>query len=80
MESNIRTRDITRYNTEEKIGESENAIERMTALRWEPTHVTKHISRSIPLQLVSSSRVLEVIYLNITDLMPSILIYKHKIY
>jgi len=29
--------------------ESENAIGRITALRWEPTHVTKHTSRSIPL-------------------------------
>jgi len=33
-----------------KEGKSENAIGRITALRWEPTHVTKHTSRSIPLQ------------------------------
>jgi len=33
----------------EKEEESENAIGRITALRWEPTHVTKHTSRSIPL-------------------------------
>jgi len=30
--------------------------------------------------LVSPSRILEVIYLNIIDLMPSMLIYKHKVY
>jgi len=33
----------------EKEGESENVIGRMLALRWEPTHVTKHSSKSIPL-------------------------------
>jgi len=30
--------------------------------------------------LVSPSCILEVIYLNIIDLMPSMLIYKHKVY
>jgi len=30
-----------------KEGESKNVIGRITALRWEPTHITKHISRSI---------------------------------
>ena len=30
--------------------DSENALGRITALRWEPTHVTKHTSRVIPLQ------------------------------
>jgi len=28
-----------------KEGESENAIGRIKALKWEPTHVTKHTSR-----------------------------------
>jgi len=35
-----------------KEGKSKNAIGRMSALRWEPTYITKHFSRSIPLQLV----------------------------
>jgi len=30
--------------------DSENAISRIMALRWKPTHVTKHTSRVIPLQ------------------------------
>jgi len=47
--SNNSFRGITQYVTEGKTGESENAIGRMTALRWEPTHVTKHTSRVIPL-------------------------------
>jgi len=34
-------------------GESENVIGEMVALRWEPTHVTKHTSSVIPLQLAS---------------------------
>ena len=42
---------ITQYVTEGKIGESENAIGRMTALRWEPTHIAKHTSRDIPLHI-----------------------------
>jgi len=33
----------------EKERESKNAIGRIMALRWEPTHITKHTSRSIPL-------------------------------
>jgi len=37
--------------TEGKTGESENAIGETMALRWEPTHVTKHTSRDIPLHL-----------------------------
>jgi len=37
---------MTQKGKEEK---SENAIGEMSALRWEPTHVTKHTSRSIPL-------------------------------
>jgi len=32
-------------------GESENVIGEMVVLRWEPTHVTKHTSSVIPLQL-----------------------------
>jgi len=38
-----------------KKGESENAIGRIMALRWEPTHVTKHTSRSVPLQCLPFS-------------------------
>jgi len=34
-------------------GESENAIGEMAALRWEPTHVTKHTSSVIPLHTSS---------------------------
>jgi len=41
---------ITQYITEGKIGESENVIGEIVALRWEPTHVTKHAFRDIPLQ------------------------------
>ena len=41
---------ITQYVTEGKTGKSKNAIGETTALRWEPTHVTKHTSRDIPLQ------------------------------
>jgi len=32
-------------------GENENAIREMTALRWKPTHVTKHTSSVIPLHI-----------------------------
>jgi len=32
------------------IGENGNAIGETTALRWEPTHITKHSPRNIPLQ------------------------------
>jgi len=41
---------IIQYDTEGKIEESENVIGKMAALRWEPTHITKHTSRSVPLQ------------------------------
>ena len=30
---------------------SGNAIREMVALRWEPTHVTKHCPRVVPLQI-----------------------------
>jgi len=36
-----------------KEGESENVIGRMSALRWEPTHVTKHSSRVVPLYMTN---------------------------
>jgi len=39
---------LTQYDTKGKTGESENAIGEMAALRWEPTHVTKHVSSVIP--------------------------------
>ena len=33
-----------------KQGRHENAIREIAALRWEPTHVTKHCPRVVPLQ------------------------------
>jgi len=36
---------------ERREGEGGNAIGEILAIRWEPTHVTKHCSRSIPLHL-----------------------------
>ena len=35
-----------------KQGRHGNAIGEMAALRWEPTHVTKHCPRVVPLQSV----------------------------
>jgi len=34
-----------------KQGRHRNAIGEMAALRWEPTHVTKHCPRVVPLQI-----------------------------
>jgi len=41
--------------TERRKRGSENAIREMVALRWEPTHVTKHSPRVVPLQILCSS-------------------------
>jgi len=42
---------ITRYVTEAEEEKCGSAIGEMSALRWEPTHITKHCPRSIPLQV-----------------------------
>ena len=37
-------------------GRHGNAIREMAALRWEPTHITKHSSRVVPLQVSKTQR------------------------
>ena len=40
----------------EKQGRHGNVIREMAALRWEPTHITKHCPRVVPLHLMDISR------------------------